>query len=94
MNDIQELDRKSSFIFVGYVNAEHQECLKSVSSTDFHGVAAFNFANLFGCNQLINKTAHKLRKYLDQLLTDVPGMVDSWLILLFVILTILQFYSL
>ena len=45
MTDIQELDRKSSLIFVGDLNAHHQEWLKPVNSTDRLGIAAFNFAN-------------------------------------------------
>ena len=53
MSDIQELDRKSSFIFVGDLNAHRQEWLKSASSTDRHGSAEFDFANMSGCTQLI-----------------------------------------
>ena len=77
MSEIQELDRKSSFIFVGDLNAHHQEWLKSVSPTDRHGNAAFDFANLSGCSQLIKEPTHKLDNCLDLLLTDVLGVVDS-----------------
>ena len=76
MNDIQEMDRKTSFIFVCDLNAHHQEWLKSVSPTDRHGNAAFDFANLSGCTQLIKEPTHKLGNCLDLLLTDVPGVVD------------------
>ena len=68
MSDIQELDRKSSFIFVGNLNAHHQEWLKSVSPTDRYGNAAFDFANLSGCSQLIKEPTHKLSNCLDLLL--------------------------
>ena len=45
MTDIQELDRKSSFIFVGDLNAHYQEWLKPMNSTDRLAIAAFNFPN-------------------------------------------------
>ena len=77
MSDIQEQDRKSSFIFVGDLNAHHQEWLNSTSATDRHGIAALDFANLSGCVQLINEPTHQLGNCLDLLLTDVPGVVDS-----------------
>ena len=51
--DIQELDRKLSFIFVGDQNAHHQKWLNSESLTDCHSIAAFDFANLSGYTQLI-----------------------------------------
>ena len=76
MNNIQELDRKSSFIFVGDLNTHHQEWLKSVSFTNFHGFAALDFVNLFGCTQLIKELTHKLGNYMDLLLTNVLGVVD------------------
>ena len=77
MSDIQELDRNSSLIFVGALNAHHQEWLKSVSSTDCHGIVVFNFAYLSGCTQLIKEPTHNLRNCLDLLLTDILGVVDS-----------------
>ena len=47
-----------------------------MSPTNRHGNAAFDFANLFGCSQLIKEPIHKLGNCLDLLLTDVPGVVD------------------
>ena len=76
MSEIRELDRKSSFIFVGDMNAHHQEWLKSVCPTDRHGNAEFDFTNLSGCTQLIKKPTHKLGNCPDLLFTDVPGVVD------------------
>ena len=76
MSNIQELDRELSFIFVGDLNVIYQKWLKSASPTNFHGIAAFDLANLSGCSQLIKKPTHKLRNCLDLLITDVPGVVD------------------
>ena len=77
MSDIQEQDRKSSFIFVGDLNAHHREWLNSTSATDRHGIAALDFANLSGCDQVINEPTHQHGNCLDLLLTDVPGVVDA-----------------
>ena len=63
--------------FVDDLNAHHQEWLKSVSLTDCHGIAAFDFANLSGCTQLIKEPTHRLGNCQDLLLTDVTGVVDS-----------------
>ena len=65
-----------SFIFVGNLNAHHQEGFKSESPSDRHCIAVFDFVNLSGCMQLIKKSTHKLGNCLDLLLTDVPGVVD------------------
>ena len=75
MSDIQELDRKSSFIFFSDLNAQNQNWLKSVSPTDHHGIAAFDFSKMFGCTQLIKKPTHKLGNCLDLLLTYIQGVV-------------------
>ena len=76
ISNIQELDRKSSFIFFSNLNTHHQEWLKSVSPTDRHSIAAFDFANLSSYTQLIKDLTHKLGNCLDLLFTDVPGVVD------------------
>ena len=47
--------------------------------TDCHGIAVFDFSNLFGCTKLIKEPTHKLDNYLDLLPTDVPGVVDPLL---------------
>ena len=77
MSDIQHEDRKGTFIFVGDLNAYSQEWLSTVSGTDRHGVAAFDFLNLSGCVQLINGPTHRLGNCLDVFLTDEPGGIDS-----------------
>ena len=76
MSNIQESDRKSCFVFVGDLNAHHQDWLDS-NTTDCHGVAALDFANLTDCTQLIDKPTHQRGNRLDLLLTDVPGVVDA-----------------
>ena len=76
MSNIQECDRKSCFVFVGDLNAHHREWLSS-NSTDRHGVAALDFANLSDCVQLIDVPTHTSDNCLDLLLTDVPGVVDA-----------------
>ena len=43
MSDIQLEDKKAVFIFVGDLNAHHQKWLGSVSGTNGHGVAAYDF---------------------------------------------------
>ena len=39
----------ASFLFVGYLNCHHQEWLGS-TTTNRHGVAAFDFATVSGCD--------------------------------------------
>ena len=40
MSEIQEADRKSDFVFVGDVNAYHEDWLGSITPTDIHSRAA------------------------------------------------------
>ena len=53
MADVQQADRKSSFVFVGDFNAHHREWLGSVSQTDAHGRCLLDFATSSGCEQLV-----------------------------------------
>ena len=46
-------------LFVGDLNSHHQECLGSTTTTDSHGVAAFDFVTVSGCNQLVVGPTHK-----------------------------------
>ena len=75
MAEIQNVDRKAAFIFVGDLNAHHKEWLNSVSNTDQSGHAAFDFSSLSGCEQLVNSPTHQSGNCLDLLLTNVPGVV-------------------
>ena len=77
MANIQNNDRKAAFLFIGDFNAHHREWLNSASPTNGHGRRAYDFANLSGCHQLVDKPIHNLGNTLDLLLTDVPGIVDA-----------------
>ena len=70
MTEVQQTDRKSSFVFVVDFNAYHREWLGSVSQTDVHGRALLDFATSSSCQQLV------ARNPLDLVLTDVPGVVS------------------
>ena len=65
---------RSSFLFVGDLNG-HQEWLGS-AITNRHGVAAFDFATVSGCDQLVVGPTHERGGTLDLLMTDVPDLVQ------------------
>ena len=69
-----EEDIRASFLFVGDVNGHHQEWLGS-TTTNNHGVAAFDFATVSGCDQLDVGPTHARGGTLDILMTDVPDLV-------------------
>ena len=73
---IQESDPKSCFVFVGDLNAHHQQWLDSISPTNRHGHAALDFSNLSGCTQLVSGPTHNSGNHLDLLLSDVPDVVE------------------
>ena len=75
MATVQENDPKACFVFVGDYNAHHTEWLNSISTTDNHGVAALDFSNLCGCEQLIREPTHQSGNCLDLVFTDVSGIV-------------------
>ena len=52
MAAVQAEDMLASFLFVGDLNGHHQEWLGS-TTTNRHGVAAFDFATVSGCDQLV-----------------------------------------
>ena len=74
MAEIQSLDYKSSFLFLGDFNAHHREWLSSVSPTNCHGHAVHDFADLSGCDQMVESATHNSRNRLDLVLTTVPGV--------------------
>ena len=49
MAQVQSVDDKAVFVFVGDANAYHFKWLESVSPTDQHGHDALDFYNLLGC---------------------------------------------
>ena len=61
-------------MFVGDLNGHHQEWLGS-TTTNRHGVAAFDFGTVSGCDQLVVGPTHARGGTLDLLMTDVPDLV-------------------
>ena len=74
MAAVQAEDVRASFLFVGDLNGHHQEWLGS-TTTNGHGVAAFDFTTVSGCVQLLVGTTHARGGTLDLLMTDVPDLV-------------------
>ena len=60
--------------FFGDLNGHHQEWLGS-TTTNRLGVAAFDFATVSGCDQLVVGPTHARGGTLDLLMTDVPDSV-------------------
>ena len=71
---VQAEDVRASFLFVGDLNGHHQEWLGS-TTTNSHGAAAFNFATVSGCDQLVVGPTHARDGILDLLMTDVPDLI-------------------
>ena len=59
---------------VGDLNGHHQEWLGS-ATTNSYGVAAFDFATVSGCDQLVVGPTHARGEILDLLMTDVPDLI-------------------
>ena len=74
MAAVQAEDVRVSFLFVGDLNGHHQEWFGSMT-TNRHGVAAFDFATVSGCDQLVVGQTHARGATLDLLMTDVPDLV-------------------
>ena len=67
-------DVRASFLFVGDLNGHHQKWLGSMTMTR-HGIAAFDFATVSGCDQVVVGPTHARGGTLDLLMTDVPDFV-------------------
>ena len=74
MAAVQDDDKRASFLFVGDLNGHHHKWLGS-TATNRHGVAAFDFATVSGCDQLVVGPTHARVGTLDLLMTDVPDLV-------------------
>ena len=74
MAAVQAVDVRASFLFVGDLNGHHQEWLGSTTMNP-HGVAAFDFATVSGCDQLVVGLTHVRGGILDLLMTDVPDLL-------------------
>ena len=74
MAAMQAKDIRASFLFVGHLNSHHQEWMGS-TTTNSHGVAAFDFTTVSGFDQLVVRPTHECGGTLDLLMTDVPDLV-------------------
>ena len=70
MAAVQTEDVRASFLFVDDLNSHHQEWLGS-TTTNRHGVAAFDFATVSGCDQLVVGQTHARGGTLDLLMTEM-----------------------
>ena len=74
MAAVQAKDVRALFLFVGDLNGHHPEWLDS-TTTNRHGVAAFDFATVSGCGQLVVDLTHARGGTLDLLMTYFPYLV-------------------
>ena len=74
MAAVQAEDVRASFLFVGDLNDHHQKWLGS-TTTNRHGVAAFDFATVSCCDQLVVDPTQARGGTLDLPMTDVPELV-------------------
>ena len=72
MAAVQVEDVRASFLFEGNLN-DHQKWLGS-TTTNRHGVAAFEFATVSGCDQLVVGPTHARGGTLALLMTEVPDL--------------------
>ena len=72
---VQAEDVVAFFLFVNDLNGHHREWLGS-KTTNCYGVAAFDFATVSGCYQLVVGPSHAPGGTLDLLMTDVPDLVQ------------------
>ena len=75
MAAVQAEDVRASFLFAGDLNGHHQEWFGS-TTTNRHGVAAFDFATVSGCDQLVVGATHARGETLGLLMTVVPDLVQ------------------
>ena len=69
---MQSVDR-NFFLFIGNVNAHHEERLGS-PTTNLHGSAARDFVSSSGFQQMVTEPTHIDGGRLDLVLTDVPDV--------------------
>ena len=74
MATVKAEDVRASFLFVGDLNGHHQEWLGS-TTTNLHGVAAFDFATVSGCDQLVVGPTYARGGTFYLLMIDVPDLV-------------------
>ena len=71
---VQSEDVHASFMFVGDLNGHHLEWL-SYTTTNRHGVAAFDFATVCGSDQFVVGPTHARGGTLDLQMTDIPDLI-------------------
>ena len=76
MAAVQAEDVRASFLFVGDLNGHHHEWLGSMTMNR-HGVAAFVFATVSGCDHLVVGPTHARGGTLDLLMTYVPNLIST-----------------
>ena len=74
MVTVQAEDVRASLLFACDLNDHHREWLGS-TTTNRHGVQAFDFATVSGCDQLVVGPTHARGGTFDLLMTDVPDLV-------------------
>ena len=74
MAAVQAEDVLASFLFEGDLNGHLQEWLSSATKNR-HGVAAFDFATVSGCDLLVVGQTHARGGTLDLLMADVSDLV-------------------
>ena len=74
MAAVQAEDVHASFLFVGVLNDHHRDWLGS-TTTNPYGIAAFDFATVSGCDQLVVGPTYARCGTLDLLMTDFPDLV-------------------
>ena len=79
MTAVQAEDVHTSFLFVGDLNGHHKEWLGSTTE-NHHGVSAFDFTTVSGCDQLVVGPTHarggtRAWVFHRPLMTDIPDLV-------------------
>ena len=76
MAAMQTEDVRASFLFVSDLNGHHQEWFGSTTTNrQCHGVAAFDFSTVSGCDQLVVGPTNERNGVLDLLITYVLDLV-------------------
>ena len=75
MAAVQAEEVRASVLFVCDLNGHHQELLGS-TTTNSHGVVAFDFATVSGGDQLVAGPTHTRGGILHPLMTNVPDLIQ------------------
>ena len=71
---MQAEDVHACFLFVSDLNGHHRDWLAS-TTTNHHGVPAFDFATMSGCDSIFVGLTHARGETLDLQMTNVPDLV-------------------